>query len=129
MQSFSTVNNVADEAYSCQIFDGAGRTIAHSSNHPGSTGGYTGQLTNYDVMGRAINQTKPTEITGTWVPVGDDVGWVYTLQAYDWKGRPTETILPDGATRLNTYGGCGCAGGEVTTVRDENGRRRSTPWT
>ena len=124
VQSFSTVNNVADEAYSCQIFDGAGRTIAQSSNHPGSTGGYIGQLTTYNDMGRATQQSKPTEITGTWVPVGDDSAWVYTAQAYDWKGRPTQTTLPDGATRLNTYGGCGCAGGEVTTGRDENGRRR-----
>lgn len=124
VQSFSTVNNVADEAYSCQIFDGAGRIRAQSTNHPGSTGGYIGQVTTYDVMGRAVQQTKPTEITGTWVPVGDDSAWVYTAQAYDWKGRPTQTTLPDGATREKTYGGCGCAGGEVTTVRDENGRRR-----
>ena len=123
-QSFSSVNNVADEAYSCQIFDGAGRNVAASANHPGSTGGYIGQVTTYNNMGRAIQQTKPTEITGTWTPAGDDAAWVYTTQAYDWKGRPTQTTLPDGATRLNTYGGCGCAGGEVTTVRDESGRRR-----
>jgi RHS repeat-associated protein len=124
VQSFSSVNNVGDDAYSCQIFDGAGRVIAQSSNHPGSTGGYIGQLTTYDVMGRATQQTKPTEITGTWAPAGDDAAWVYTAQAYDWKARPTLTTLPDSSTRENTYGGCGCAGGEVTTVRDERGRRR-----
>jgi len=124
LQSFSSVNNVADEAYSCQIFDGAGRTTAASANHPGSTGGYIGQLTTYNEMGRAIQQTKPTEITGGWTPVGDDAAWVYTLQTYDWKGRPQQTTLADGATRQNTYGGCGCAGGEVTTIRDERGRRR-----
>ena len=124
MQSFSAVNNVADESYACQVFDGAGRVTSQSANHPGSTGGYIGQLTTYDVMGRAIQQSKPTEITGNWVPVGDDSAWVYTTQAYDWKGRSTLTTLPDGSTRENTYGGCGCAGGEVTTVRDENGRRR-----
>ncbi len=124
VQSFSSVNTAGDDAYSCQIFDGAGRITAQSANHPGSTGGYIGQLTTYDVMGRAIQQTKPTEITGSWVPVGDDAAWVYTVQAYDWKGRPTLTTMPDGATRENTYGGCGCAGGEVTTVRDERGRRQ-----
>src|SRR5262249_33776594 len=64
------------------------------------------------------------EITGGWTPVGDDSTWIYTTQAYDWKGRPTLTTLPDGATTDVTYGGCGCAGGEVTTVRDERGRRR-----
>ena len=89
-----------------------------------STGGYLGQVTSYDSMGRAIQQTNPTEITGAWVPAGDDAAWIYSAQAYDWKGRPTLTTLPDGATRENSYGGCGCAGGAVTTVRDESGRRR-----
>src|SRR5205085_11000232 len=48
----------------------------------------------------------------------------WTLQAYDWKGRPTLTTNPDGTTKLATYGGCGCAGGEVVTVRDEVGREK-----
>lgn len=124
VQSFSTVNTVADEAYSGRVFDGAGRITARASYHPGSTGGYIGQMTTYDVMGRATQQSNPTEMTGSWVPAGDDAAWVYTLQSYDWKGRPAVTTLPDGSTRENTYGGCGCAGGEVTTVRDERGRRK-----
>ena len=124
MVSFSSVNNVADDAVSVQIFDGAGRVRALSVNHPGSTGNYIGQVIVFDVMGRAIQQSNPTEINGSWVPTGDDAAWVYTNQAYDYKGRPTLTTLPDGSTRENTYGGCGCAGGAVTTVRDENGRRR-----
>jgi len=123
-QSFSSVNSVADDAYSCHIFDGAGRVTGESAYHPGSTGGYIGQLTTYDVMGRTIQKSKPTEINGSWTPVGDDSAWVYTTQAYDWRGRPTLTTLPDGSTKENTYGGCGCAGGEVTTVRDQRGRRR-----
>ena len=124
-QSFSSVNNAGDDAYSCQILDGAGRVTGQSANHPGSTGGYIGQLTNYDVMGRAVQQTNPTEISGSWAPIGDDsAGWVWTSQAYDWESRPTLTTLPDGNTRENIYGGCGCAGGEVTTVRDEQGRRK-----
>lgn len=124
VQSFSTVNTVADEAYSGEVFDGAGRITAQSSNHPNSTGGYIGQTTTYDVMGRATQQSNPTEMTGSWVPAGDDAAWVYTLQSYDWKGRPAVTTLSDGSTRENVYGGCGCAGGEVTTVRDERGRRK-----
>jgi RHS repeat-associated protein len=123
-QTFSTVNTVADEAYSCQILDGAGRATSQSANHPGSTGGYIGQLTTYDVMGRAVQQTNPTEITGGWSPVGDDAAWVWTYRTYDWNGRPTTTTLPDGNTREITYGGCGCAGGAVVTSRDERGRRR-----
>jgi len=125
-QSFSTVNNVTDEKYSCQILDGAGRVTSAAANHPGSTGGYIGQLTTYDVMGRAVQQTNPTEITGSWAPVGDDPAWVWTYQAYDWNGRPTLTTLPDGNTREVIYGGCGCAGSAVVTSRDERGRRRRT---
>ena len=47
-----------------------------------------------------------------------------TLQDYDWKGRPHQTTHPDGTTRVITYGGCGCAGGEVTLTTDEHGRQR-----
>jgi len=55
------VNNVADEAYSLQVFDGAGRVIAGARNHPGSSGGYSGQLIVYDNMGRVSQQSNPTE--------------------------------------------------------------------
>jgi len=76
-------------------------------------------------MGRQIKQSNPTEITGDWIPTGDDaIGWIFTQQTYDWKGRPTVTTNPDGWTRQNIYGGCGCAGGEVVTSVDEAGRRR-----
>src|SRR5206468_441311 len=50
--SFASVNNVADDAYSFQYFDGLGRVIHAGSNHPGSTGGYKVQETQYDLMGR-----------------------------------------------------------------------------
>ena len=133
VQTNSTVNNLTDEAYSFQIFDGAGRVIMAGGLHPGSQGGYTAQATIYDAMGRVARQSNPTETNGTagaWQATGDDspqnggADWVYTQQTYDWKGRPRVTTFPDGATRENTYGGCGCAGGEVTTTRDECGRRR-----
>jgi RHS repeat-associated protein len=99
---------------------------ATSSDHPGSTGGYRGQYTIYNNMGRVAQQSNPTEINTYWTPTGDDSVWNYTTQAYDWKGRPTVTTNPDGSTRENTYGGCGCAGGEVVTGRDEAGRRTRT---
>ena len=53
---------------------------------------------------------------------GDDANgglWKGTAQEYDWKGRPTKTINPDGTDKLFEYGGCGCAGGESVTVRGE----------
>jgi len=120
VQSFTTVNNVTDEAYSITVFDGLGRTFLSGRNHPGSSGTYAGQHTIYDSMGRAIKQSNPTEITSTWQPSGDDVaGWLYTQQTYDWKGRPRITTNTDGTTKEANYIGCGCAGGEVTTLTDE----------
>jgi RHS repeat-associated protein len=124
VSTFTTVVNGLGEAFSAEVLDGAGRVRATIADHPGSTGLYSGQSFSYDNMGRIVQQSNPTEITDGWTPVGDDVAWVYTLQSYDWKGRPTLSTLADGSTRENTYGGCGCAGGEVTTARDEAGRRR-----
>ncbi|MFZ0748655.1 MAG: RHS repeat-associated core domain-containing protein, partial [Pyrinomonadaceae bacterium] len=123
--SFSTIHDGAGEAFSVTYFDGAGRLRAVGSDLPNSSGGYRGQFWIYDNMGRLWHQTNPAEMNGGWVPSGDDAsGWRWTYQDYDWQGRPRITTNPDGSTRENTYGGCGCAGGEVTTVRDERGRRR-----
>lgn len=112
------------ERYSIAVFDGAGRVRASAMNHANSSGGYSAQYLTYDNMGRLSKQSNPTEITELWGPTGDDSAFEYTLQTYDWKGRPLQTTNPDGSTLLNTYGGCGCAGGETVTVRDERGRRR-----
>jgi RHS repeat-associated protein len=124
VQTYTTLVSGLGEAYSAEVFDGAGRVRATAADHPGSTGQYTGQYYVYNNMGQLVQHSNPTEMNSSWTPTGDDAAWVYTLQSYDWRGRPLVTTLPDGATRENTYGGCGCAGGEVTTVRDERGRRR-----
>ncbi|HVG33989.1 MAG TPA: S8 family serine peptidase, partial [Pyrinomonadaceae bacterium] len=125
VQSFSSVNTVADDSYAIELFDGAGRVRATAAYHPGSAGGYTAQYTKFDVMGRVVQQSNPAEIDVNWNAVGDDAaGWIWTQQAYDWKGRPITTTNPDGSLRLTSYGGCGCAGGEVVTVKDEAGRGR-----
>ena len=123
--SYGTVNNVADESYSIQTFDGLGRVIGAAGNHPGSNGGYKAQINNYDLMGRTKKSSNPTEITNAWVPNGDDAaGWLYTQQTYDWQGRPLVTTNPDTSTRQASYGGCGCAGSAVVTGTDEVGRRQ-----
>ncbi|HXL79253.1 MAG TPA: hypothetical protein VN951_00130, partial [Pyrinomonadaceae bacterium] len=130
IHTFQTVIDLtqANEFHSWQVLDGAGRVRASASDHPDSTGGYTGQYVVYDNMGRVVEQSNPTEFMSTqngWVPAGDDAaGWRATLQSYDWKGRPLQTTNSDGTTRVISYGGCGCAGGEVTTVQDEHGRQR-----
>ncbi|HKQ54056.1 MAG TPA: hypothetical protein VJT74_16890, partial [Pyrinomonadaceae bacterium] len=123
----------ATESLATTVFDGAGRERATSTTHPGSTGGYSGEYTYYDVMGRVQQVSNQTEMNATWSPVGDDdpanangtgYGWVWTQQTYDWKGRPRVTTNPDGTFKDITYSGCGCAGGEVVTVKDEMSRRR-----
>jgi YD repeat-containing protein len=125
VSAYSLVQAGGQETFTTTIFDGMGRVRGTSGDNPNSTGGYRGQLIQYDVMGRVLKQSNPAEMNAAWVPVGDDAsGLVYTQQAYDWKGRPTVTINPDGTTKEVSYGGCGCAGGEVVTMRDEMGRQQ-----
>jgi YD repeat-containing protein len=136
IETFATVNTVTDEAHSMQYFDGAGRVIGKVTNHPGSIGGYSGQQVFYDVMGRVVKQSNPSETSASgsnpysWTATGDDdptnegSGWVYSQQTYDWKGRPRVTTNPDNTSKTASYDGCGCAGGEVDTLTDEVGRRQ-----
>lgn len=122
----------ADEYHSWEIADGAGRVRARASDHPGSTGGFSGQYFIYNELGRLTQQSNPTEIDENWNPIGDDVfnqsqntgGWRYTLQTYDWQGRPRVTTNTDGTTKEYSYGGCGCAGGDVATEVDEHERQK-----
>ncbi len=125
VEAYALLQTGASEFYSTSVLDGAGRVRATASSFPGSIGEFRGQLIVYDVMGRAVQQSNPTEITSTWVPAGDDAaGWLYSSQTYDWKGRPRVSTNTDQTTRETTYGGCGCAGGEVVTIRDEMNRRQ-----
>lgn len=120
IQTYATVNNVADEAYSVRMLDGVGRVTAVATNHPGSSGGYSAVHSVYDAMGREIKRSNPTEVLWDWSPFGDDAaGWLYTQQTYDWQGRPRVTTNADGTTKEASYGGCGCAGGAVVTLTDE----------
>jgi len=120
VNKFTTINDLAHEAYTATVFDGAGRVRAAAGDFPNSTGHYSGQFTLYDIMGRAIQQTNPTEMTNQWTAAGDDSsGWVSSSQSYDWKGRPLVTTNQDGTTKEASYGGCGCAGGAIVTLTDE----------
>ncbi|HXM48522.1 MAG TPA: hypothetical protein VN956_11815 [Pyrinomonadaceae bacterium] len=131
VHTFQTVIDLTqpNEFHSWQIFDGAGRARASASDHPSSAGGYTGQFVIYDHMGGVVQQSNPTEFASSqngWNPAGDDAStcWIVTHQSYDWNGRPLQTTNPDGTTRVISYGGCGCVGGEVTTAQHEHGRQR-----
>jgi len=119
--------DAADEVMSESWTDGAGRTLMTRTEHPGSVGGWSAVISSYDILGRLYSQSVPTEVSvsgTTWTPAGDDAtrGWVYNYNLYDWKGRPVRTVPSDstgtdGKDTLISYDGCGCAGGQVTTVQ------------
>ncbi len=113
--------DAADEVFAESWTDGAGRVRRSRTEHPNSTGGYAGSLVEYDILGQVTRSTVPTEINSSYAPSGDDAtrGWLWTSQEYDWKGRPTRTINTDGTDTLASYDGCGCAGGQITTIQGE----------
>jgi YD repeat-containing protein len=131
VDTFVTIKDGANEqngneSHSFQIIDGHDRVIGSASSHPGSDGGFSGLRVIYDVMGRVFMTSNPTETHANgapsqWDAVGDDqtAGWRFTQQTYDWKARPLVTINTDGTTKVASYAGCGCAGGEVVTLTDE----------
>jgi YD repeat-containing protein len=125
---FSLLQAGPDENFVFQQLDGIGRVTATASIFPNSAGGYRGQAMIYDTMGRVSSQSNPTEMTHTWGATGDDSAWVYTMQTYDWKGRPRITTNPDQTTRQFDYTGCGCAGGEQVTFTDESSRKQRTTY-
>jgi YD repeat-containing protein len=121
-----TIQDGAGENHTVTILDGFGRAVATGGDNPSSTGGSWAKWMFTDVMGRPSTGTNPTEINGAWVPIGDDAaGWLWSTPViYDWKGRPRFTYDMDGTYKEASYGGCGCAGGEVVTLTDETGRRQ-----
>ncbi len=133
VETYTTIQEGLGESPSFRITDGAGRVIATANDHPGSTGGFSGRRIVYDVMGRVFKTSNPTETSASgtpfqWNATGDDsaAGWIYSEQTYDWKGRPLVTTNPsvtsnpaETTTTTASYTGCGCAGGEVTTLTDE----------
>ena len=126
VESFTTINDLdpANEFRTVTVFDGLDRVRATASDHPTSVGQYKAQYNVYDVMGRLASQSKPTEVDSDWSPSGDDqaIGWgpaAWSSQTYDWQGRPLVSTNRDGSTRIASYQGCGCSGGDVTTLQGE----------
>src|SRR6266498_5932054 len=126
VESFTTIKDLdpANEFRTVTVFDGLDRVRATASDHPTSVGQYKAQYNVYDVMGRLASQSKPTEVDSDWSPSGDDqaIGWgpaAWSSQTYDWQGRPLVSTNRDGSTRIASYQGCGCSGGDVTTLQGE----------
>jgi len=125
VQTWATANTLSEEAAVLHMLDGVGRERIVMNEHPGSQGGLSAYYRVFDKMGRVVERSRPTEISSqTWLPTGDDTAYVYSLQAYDWKGRPTITTNPDTTTARIDYTGCGCAGADVAELTDETGRKR-----
>jgi YD repeat-containing protein len=121
-----------DEAVTHTYLDGIGRSLISVGEHPGSDGGYAVIRTEYDILGRIKRQSVPTEVQSSdlLTAYGDDAArdFVWNSQIYDWKGRPVKIIpsdstatatTSDGRDTLISYDGCGCAGGQVTTIQNE----------
>ncbi len=132
-QAYSTVTAGLGEAVSESWFDGAGRVIKSRNELPNgtATGTYSGVKTAYDILGQVSGQSVPTEVDANWNLAGDDAirgTWLWKYTKYDWKGRVTRQINTDGVDSptnndsdvLISYDGCGCAGGQVTTIEGEN---------
>jgi len=123
-------NIAEDEVLTTSLHDGAGRVRMSRSENPGSSGGFTGQKIEYDILGRIERQSVPTELDSDWDAAGDDLtrGFLWTYQKYDWMGRVVRKINTDGTDSPTandsdvfiSYDGCGCAGGQVTTIQGEN---------
>jgi hypothetical protein len=102
-ETWTTVNSLNEETFVVHLLDGVSRQRIAISEHPGSAGGLKLQYLVFDKMGRVSETSNPTEIDGNWAPAGDDSGYAYSLQAYDWKGRPTLTTNQDLTTRSISY--------------------------
>ncbi len=133
VQTWSTINDTTESAV-LSLLDGVGRERQRVDEHPGSTGTLSSSYRIYDLMGRVVEWSNPTEISSnSWLPVGDDTAYVYSRQDYDWKHRPTITYNQDynastnpSSKRTISYEGCGCAGSAITTVTDEMQRTRKS---
>lgn len=120
--------DTADEVLSESWANGAGLIYKARTPHTfssGATATWAATLTNYDKLGRITGQSIPTEVNSSWIPVNDDDRGTYNGQPiwlgnsteYDWKGRVTRSVNSDGKDQLISYEGCGCAGGQITTVQ------------
>ena len=59
--------DAADEVYAENWTDGAGRVRKARTEHPNSAGGWTGTLTEYDILGRVKRSSVPTEINSSLI--------------------------------------------------------------
>ncbi|MBK7705196.1 MAG: hypothetical protein IPJ30_05305 [Acidobacteria bacterium] len=125
-----------DEVFSESWTDGAGRVRRSRTEHPGSTGGWSGKprRIRHSRTGGAFDRSDGDKLRRMSPLATTSRGWLWTQNEYDWKGRPTRTILTDsngsdGKDQLISYEGAGCAGGQVTTIQSEVVPKDTNPGT
>lgn len=83
VQTWTTImdgsdTNSANRFYSLTLTDGAGRLRAvvkdFVKDHANSIFANNSTYHIYDIMGRLVQQSRPTEVNASWVPTGDDAG-------------------------------------------------------
>lgn len=130
VKTFTKVDTGYAETFAMSVTDGAGATIGTLRENPGEGTGYVASRIESDPVNRVVKQYRAAEVSIdannksnflAWVPAGEDAApqWPHTTTEYDWKGRPKRVVNLEGKDSLIEYGGCGCAGGEVVTVKGE----------
>jgi YD repeat-containing protein len=115
-------NIAEDEVVTETWTDGAGRVLKTRTENPDGANLYTAKKVEYDILGRPTGETVPTLTDSSWNPTGDDYRnntWLWMHKEYDWKGRVTREINTDNTDKVYSYAGCGCAGGQMTTISGE----------
>jgi RHS repeat-associated protein len=117
--------------YDYVAYNGAGKTMWDGGDHPN---GVSGRLHikkyEYDSVERMSKTSNRIEIDVNRDPAGDDEasGFRWTQFEYDALNRQDYITHPDGSSIDYGYGGCGCAGSWVVTIREERLRLRKLSY-
>ena len=124
--------------YGAVSFNGMGLLDTQANDHPNGlnysgnpNNRYSYQKTMYDAVGRTLQASNVTTVNSSYVAADEDaaLGMQYTSTTYDVFDRPLVVTRPDNTVSVPSkvqfdYTGCGCAGGQTTTVTDERGKKR-----
>ncbi|NOT62266.1 MAG: hypothetical protein HOP19_18825, partial [Acidobacteria bacterium] len=125
VRTYTNVNDtvMANRLTTTNALDGFDRVRATITEHPGSAGMYKTKMVSFNARGLVDRDYEWAETNLSWALAGDDLasgyGFIYTEYKYDWNARTTQLKYRDGKTKDFSYEGCGCAGGETVTIKDE----------
>jgi YD repeat-containing protein len=126
-----TLIDAGKTRYDYVAYDGAGKTMWDGGDHPnGVSGRLHMKKYEYDSVERMSKTSNRIEIDVNRSPAGDDEasGFRWTQIEYDALNRRDYITRPDGSSIDYGYGGCGCAGSWVVTIREERLRLRELSY-